>query len=66
MISLLLLISACQAEISAQVEFYPDSLNESTFHMTRIRNRRSLIASIGNHAELKLFNSGTIFPAANV
>ena len=65
MISLLLSIAACQAEISAQVELYPDSLNESTFQMTKIRNQRSLIASIGNQAELKLYNSGTHFSKAN-
>ena len=66
MISLLLLMAACQAEISAQVEFYPDSLNESTFHVTKIRNQRSLTASIGSQAELKLFKSGINFSKINV
>ena len=66
MISLLLLITAGQAEISAKVEFYPDSLNESTFHVTKIRNQRSLTASIGSQAELKLFKSGISLPKASV
>ena len=56
-----LLLAFAEAEISAQVEFQPDSLIENTFHLTRIRNQRSLTASIGNQAELKLFNLGTVF-----
>ena len=68
MISLLLLIAACEAAISAQVEFHPDSLNDSTFHLRRIRNRRSasITALIGSEAKLKLFDSGVNFSEAKV
>ena len=68
MISFFLLIAACRAEIYAQIDFYPDPLDESAFHMTRIRNRRSStkIASIGNQAKLQLFESGTRFSEAKV
>ena len=61
MISFLLILAACEAIISAKVEFHADSSKHDIFHMIRIRNQRSFIASIGNQAELKLFNSGERF-----
>ena len=61
MISFLLMLAACEAKISAKVEFHADSSKHDIFHMIRIRNQRSLIASIGNQAELKFFTSGKSF-----
>lgn len=59
MISLFLIIAACQAEIAADVELYQDLLNDNWFHVAKVRSQRSsIVASIGKEAELKLYKSG--------